>query len=228
MNIDGQVMSRPDTTQLAPATAMFAPDDGVTVFIRHRPRLFKIAIRILGDAAETEDVMQEVWMRWQRTNRDEIANPSAFLATATKRVAINVLQSAHHRRETSVTPWLENMTEVVEVVLDPRANSERAAAAEQALGLLVELLSPSERAVYLLRKAFDYPYGRIAEVLPFSATNARQLVRRAHLRLCSSHCQPVDSQVPRRLVRAFLAAAQGGEFAELEALLVADIRGGRG
>ena len=166
-------------------------------------------------------------MRWQRTNRDEIYNPPAFLATATTRVAINVLQSAPHRRERSVTPWLDDMVYADHGATDPATNVERIEAAEQALIVLLQRLSPSERAAYLLRKAFDYPYGRIADVLPCTATNARQLVRRAHLRLSSPHCQPVSAAARRRLVRGFVAAAQMGEFAELELLLVADIRRGK-
>lgn len=211
-----------DTARLGCVSARTAPEDGVATFTSQRPRLVKIATRILGDTAEAEDVVQEVWLRWQRTNREAIDNPQAFLATATARVAINVVQSAHHRRETSVTPWLHDMT-VVEAASDPATNAERAEAAEQALGLLLERLSPSERAVFLLRNAFDYPYARIADVLPLSAANARQLVRRAHLRLGSPRGHPVRSNAPRRLVHAFIAAAQAGEFAELEAVLVAEI-----
>jgi RNA polymerase sigma-70 factor, ECF subfamily len=211
-----------DTTRLERVSARIAPEDGVATFTSQRPRLVRIATRILGETAEAEDVVQEVWLRWQRTDREAIDNPRAFLATATARVAINVVQSAHHRRETSVTPWLHDMT-VVEAASDPATNAERAEAAEQVLGLLLERLSPSERAVFLLRNAFDYPYARIAEVLSLSAANARQLVRRAHLRLGSPPGHPVCSHAPRRLVRAFIAAAQAGEFAELEAVLVAEI-----
>jgi RNA polymerase sigma factor (sigma-70 family) len=226
MTIDVEDGSRADAAHLPPATSEDAPDDGVTVFTSQRPRLRKIASRVLGDTAEAEDVVQEVWLRWQRTNRDEIDNPPAFLATATTRVAINVLQSAHRRRETSITPRSDDLTEVVMADADPASDAERAEAAEQALRVMLERLSPAERAAYLLRKAFDYPYGRIADLVPCTAANARQLVRRAHLRLASSPCQPVSSLAHRRLVSAFVAAAQVGDFAELEALLVADI--GRG
>ena len=107
-----QDTARPNATWLQPATAGNVKDDGVTVFMSQRPRLFKIATRILGDTSEAEDTVQEVWLGWQRTKRDEIENPPAFLATATTQVAINVPQSAHCRRETSVTPCLDNMTEV--------------------------------------------------------------------------------------------------------------------
>jgi RNA polymerase sigma factor (sigma-70 family) len=211
-----------ERTRPASAPAGYAPDDGVSMFTSQRPRLVKIATRILGDPMEAEDVVQEVWLRWQRTNREEIDNPQAFLNTATARVAINIMQSAHHRRETSVTPWLADMP-VVEAANDPTANTERAEAAEQALSILLERLGPSERAVFVLRDGFDYPYARIADVLPLSAANARQLFRRAHLRLGAQPDHPVGSQAPHRLLHAFIAASQAGEFAELEALLVAAI-----
>ena len=203
-----------------------APDDGVAEFTRQRLRMYRIATRVLGDPAGAEDVVQEVWIRWQRTDRDAIENPPAFLATAATRVAINVLQSAPHRRERSVTPWLEDMSTPGTGAPDPAANVELSETAERALVVLLQRLSPPERAAYLLRKAFDYPYGRIADVLPCTATNARQLVRRAQLRLSSAQSQPVSAAARRRLVRGFAAAARMGEFAELEALLVADIRRG--
>ena len=225
-----QVLERPGPGTTRPWTeaAGITPDDGVTEFMRQRLPLCRIATRILGDPAGAEDVVQEVWIRWQRTDRTEITNPPAFLATATTRMAINVLQSAAHRRERSVTPWLADMAANADrVAADPATAVELTEAAERALRILLQRLSPSERAVYLLRKAFDYPYARIADVLQCTAANARQLVRRAQLRLSSAQCRPVSADAQRRLVRRFVAAAQSGEFAELEALLVADIRRGK-
>jgi RNA polymerase sigma-70 factor (ECF subfamily) len=203
-----------------------ALDDGVTDFTRQRLRLCNIAARILGDRSRAEDVVQEVWVRWQRTNRQEIDNPPAFLATATTRVALNVLGSAPHRRERTVTPWLEDMAGPGRGADDPADNIELTEATEEALEVLLQRLGPSERAAYLLRKAFDYPYARIGQLISCTATNARQLVRRAQVRLSSSRCQPVTAAARRRLVRAFVAASQMGQFAELETLLVADIRPG--
>ena len=224
-----QVLERPRPGATRPwrEAAATPPDDGVIEFTRQRLLLCRIATRILGDPAGAEDIVQEVWIRWQRTDRNEINNPPAFLVTATTHMAINVLQSAPHRRERSVTPWLADMANADRVAADPAANVELAEAAERALLVLQQRLSPSERAAYLLRKAFDYPYARIADVLQCTATNARQLVRRAQLRLSTAQCQPVSADAQRRLVRGFVAAAQVGEFAELEALLVADIRRGK-
>ena len=199
-------------------------DDGVAAFTAERFRLIRIATRILGDTAGAEDVVQEVWIRWQRTHRAEIHCPAAFLATATTRVAINVLQSAHHRRETSVTPWMDDMSDVARATLDPSANLELNEDAKHAIKVLMERLTATERAVYLLRKAFDYPYSRIATVLPVSAANARQLVRRAGLKLLTARTQPVDELMQRRLIRAFVVASNNGELSDLEVLLVADMR----
>jgi RNA polymerase sigma-70 factor, ECF subfamily len=196
----------------------------VAVYVAQRPRLFKIAYRILGSVAEAEDVVQEVWVRWQCTDRTLVNNPPAFLATATSRLAINVLQAARTRHEAAVTPWLEDLADsAAHPGAGPEATAERTEAVDLALHLLMERLNPAERAAYLLRNGFDYPYRKIAAVLHLGAANARQLVSRAHRRLHSPRRQPVSSETHRRLVRAFVSAAQAGEFAELETLLAADI-----
>jgi RNA polymerase sigma-70 factor (ECF subfamily) len=196
-------------------------EQAVGVFTAQRPHLFAIAHKILGSASEAEDVVQETWLRWQRTDRRAVTNPPGFLATAASRLAINVLQSARTRHETAVTPWLENMA-------DPTGGTEStvevAEAVEMALHVLLERLSPAERAAYVLRKGFDYPYSKVAALLMLSAPNARQLVSRAHARLHSDVRRPVCLDTRRRLARAFAAAARVGEFAELEALLAADVR----
>lgn len=204
----------------APASDDLDLDHAVVVFLAQRPHLFAIANKILGSASEAEDVVQETWVRWQRTDRRAVTNPPGFLATATSRLAINVLQSARTRHETAVTPWLEN-------IADPTGSTEsaleRTEAVEMALHLLLERLSPAERAAYVLRKGFDYPYSQVSALLLLSTPNARQLVSRAHARLHSGARRPVSLHTRRRLARAFAAAARAGEFAELEALLSADV-----
>lgn len=192
----------------------------VVIFVAQRPRLIKIAYRILGNAGEAEEVVQEVWLRWQNTDRHVINNPPGFLATATSRLAINVLQSARTRHEAAGTPWLEHL---VDPVVDLETTAERTEVVELAIGVLLERLNPAERAAYLLRKGFDYPYGQVAAVLHLSPPNARQLVSRAHARIHSARHRPVNIDTHRRLVRAVVTAAHDGEFTELEALLAADI-----
>src|SRR6185369_5302046 len=126
----------------------------------------------LGSVAEAEDVVQDVWTRWQSTDRRKVQNPSAFLATTTTRLAINVLQSARIRRETYVGQWLP---EPVDTGADPGLGAERREALEIAVLMLLERLSPAERAAYILREAFDYSYKEIAEMLHVEEANARQL-----------------------------------------------------
>ncbi|MCU1261225.1 MAG: polymerase, sigma-24 subunit, subfamily [Bryobacterales bacterium] len=185
-----------------------------------RPRLFGIAYRILGSAAEAEDIVQDVWLRWQATNREAVLDPPAFLATATTRLAINLAQSAHSRRETYVGPWLP---EPVDTSTDPQLGAERAEALEFAILLLLEKLSPTERAAYVLREAFDYPYRQIAEILQLEEANARQLVTRARQHITDGRRTPVSSAEQRRLLEAFIAAAQRGDLTALERLFASDV-----
>jgi RNA polymerase sigma factor (sigma-70 family) len=194
---------------------------GESAFVTVRPRLFAIAYRYLRDVGEAEDVVQETWLRWDRADRSVVANPPAFLAVTATRLAINVARSARRRRETYVGPWLLDETGYSGAGLETAA--ERYEAVDLAVRLLLEKLSPAERAAYLLRKAFDYHYQRISEVLSLGEDYTRQLVRRAHARLGAGHRRPVDTAAHQRLVQAFLAAAQTGDLAGLEELLVADI-----
>src|SRR5215475_14617930 len=151
-------------------------DDGLSAFAGVRPRLFGIAYRMLGSAAEAEDVVQDVWLRWQSTNRKVVENPPAFLATTTTRLCINLAQSAHTRHETYVGTWLP---EPVDTSSDPGLGAERSEALKLAVLLLLEKLSPTERAAYVLREAFDYSYDQIASILQMEEANVRQLVCRA-------------------------------------------------
>lgn len=157
-----------------------AADDGLSAFLSARPRLFGIAYRMLGNAAEAEDIVQDVWVRWQTTDRSVVRNARAFLATTTTRLAINAVQSAHSRRETYVGPWLP---EPVDISADPGLGAERGEALQFAVLVLLEKLSPTERAAYVLREAFSYPYRQIADILRLEEANTRQLVTRARRRV---------------------------------------------
>ena len=125
-------------------------DDAVAVFSAVRRRLFGIAYRMLGTASEAEDIVQDVWVRWQTYDRSTVRDPAAFLATAATRLPINVLQSAHSRRETYIGPWLP---EPVNTADDPALGAERGEALGFAMLLLLEKLTPTERAAYILREA---------------------------------------------------------------------------
>ena len=192
----------------------------VASFVAVRPRLFGIAYRTLESADDAEDVVQDTWIRWQGADRNEVRDAAAFLATTTRRLALNVAQSARARRETSIDPWHR---EPVDAQADPTHGAEQREALALALRMLMEKLSPSERAAYVLREAFDYPYRRISGVLATSEANARQLVARARLRLASESRRQVSAAEQRRFVAAFVGAARTGDLTTLERLLAADV-----
>ncbi|MCX4579630.1 RNA polymerase sigma-70 factor [Streptomyces sp. NBC_01571] len=189
-------------------------------FVAARPQLFGIAYRVLGSAVEAEDIVQEAWLRWQSTDRTDIREPAAFLATVTARLAINLAQSARVRRETYIGPWLP---EPVDTSLDPQLGAERAEALDLAVLFLLEKLNPVERAAYVLREAFAYPYGQIADILETSEANTRQLVSRARKHLSAERKEPVSPDAHRRLLEVFLVAAQTGSLSALEEVLSADV-----
>jgi RNA polymerase sigma-70 factor, ECF subfamily len=189
-------------------------------FVDWRPRIFGVAYRILGSATEAEDIVQEVWLRWQTTDRTVVKDPPAFLATTATRLAINVAQSARSRREAYAGPWL---AEPVDTSADPELGAERGEALELAVLLLLEKLTPTERAAFVLREAFDYSYDQIASLLRLGEANTRQLVSRARKHLASQRRGPVSSWEHRRLLESFLVASQKGDLMSLESLLAADV-----
>ena len=195
-------------------------DEAAATFTTVRPRLFGIAYRMLGSWTEAEDIVQDVWLRWQGTDRRAVVNPAAFLATVTTRLCLNLAQSARARRENYIGPWLP---EPVDTSADPTVGAERGEAVELAVLLLLEKLTPTERAAYILREAFGYPYPEIAAILHLSQANARQLVSRARKHVAGQHSTPVDPTAHRRLLQAFLSAAQTGDLASLEQLLATDV-----
>lgn len=203
--------SDPESTDLAEATRLFE---------EARRRIFGIAYRMLGSVADAEDILQEVWIRWQTTERRGIREPTAFLTTVTTRLAINALGSARARRETYIGPWLP---EPVNTEDDPALGAERGEALEYAVLLLLERLTPTERAAYVLREALDYSYDRIAMVVQSTPAASRQLVSRARRHLTAQQRRATSATSQRRLLAAFLAAAQRGETEELEALFTSDI-----
>lgn len=192
----------------------------MAVFNESRPRLFGIAYRMLGSVAEAEDVVQDAWLRWQGTDREVVANPPGFLTTVTTRLAINVTDSARSRREHYVGPWLP---EPVDTSADPALGAESAEALSAAVLVLLEKLPARERAAYVLREAFDYPYPEIARVLEITEANARQVVTRARRHIESGRSAPVSTAEHRRLLTAFLLAARAGDVAALQALLADDV-----
>ncbi|MFV8050123.1 sigma factor [Mycobacterium sp. 48b] len=191
------------------------------VFLTHRTRLFGIAYRVTGELSVAEDLVQEAWLRWQRTDRAKVQNPAAFLTTTTTNLAINVIQSARHRRE---SPTASPLTYLMESDEDqPTLHAEQTAVVEQMLVLLMARLTHGELAAYLLRKGFEYAYVDLADLLRTSVANARQLVRRAQTRLeAGQRTSAVLAMDHRRLTTAFLVAVRSGDLQHLERLLVPD------
>lgn len=188
-------------------------------FENARPRLFGIAYRMLGSRAEAEDVVQDTWLRWREVDASTVLDANAFLATIATRLAINALTSARSRRESYAGPWLPEPI----ASDDPHLGAERREALGIGVLMLLERLSPKERAAYVLSEAFDYSYARIAEILEVTEANARQLATRARQHLADSQRKQVGAEEQSRFLHAFLAAAQKGDVAALEQMLAADV-----
>ncbi|MFI1801323.1 RNA polymerase sigma factor SigJ [Streptomyces sp. NPDC020379] len=182
---------------------------------------------MLGRVADAEDVVQEAWLRWSRAGREEVRDARGFLVRVTTRLAVDRLRQAHSRRESYVGPWLPEpvVTDFGTTVPD---TAERAVLADSvSLGMLVvlESLSPLERAVFVLREAFAFPYQEIAAVLDRSEAAVRQLAGRARRHVDEGRPRfPVDPVQQRDLTEKFLAAATGGSIEDLLALLAPGVR----
>ncbi|MBP2580666.1 RNA polymerase sigma-70 factor (ECF subfamily) [Streptomyces sp. PvR006] len=204
------------------------PTDTLTEhFEEHRSMLLGVAYRMLGRAADAEDVVQEAWLRWTAEDRTEVREPRAFLVRITTRLAVDRLRQAQARRESYVGPWLP---EPVVTDFGPTApdTAERALLADSvslAVLVVLESLSPLERAVFVLREAFGFPYAEIATALDRSEAAVRQLAWRARRHVDEGKPRyDVDPTERRDLTERFLAAAAGGDLGDLLALLAPDVR----
>ena len=211
-------MPRPALTQPTRSATPAVSEIDTASFEAARARLFGIAYRVLGSRTDADDVVQDTWMRWHRTDRREVRDPAAFLATVAARLAINVSRSARARHEIGTS-----VPEPVGAAVDPVLEAERRDALALAIRVLTQRLTAAERAAYVLRVAFDYPYRRIAEVTPLSEANARQLVARARAHLADEDPRTGSATEQEGLLEAFSAAARTGELRPLERVLVADI-----
>lgn len=191
-----------------------------------RPTSFAIAYRMLGSVSEAEDVVQESLVRVHEAleRGERIASPPAFVATVTTRLAINELRSARARRERYVGDWLPEPL-VTDGRDDPAARAEIADSLSLALLVVLESLSPEQRAVLLLRDAFDYSFAEIARIVDKSEENVRQMASRARRRVEEGRPRFRTSEEHRdELARRFVAAAEEGDLAGLEAVLAADVQ----
>ena len=197
----------------------------VEAFEELRPRAFAIAYRMLGSVSEAEDVVQEAYLRLHRAEQEgeRIESPRAYLSTVVTRLAIDQLRSARAKRETYVGEWLPEP-----LLADPEADPARHAEVADSLSLaflvLLESLSPEQRAVFLLREVFDYPYDRIAEIVDKSEDNVRQLAVRARRHVEERRVRFDASREQRdQLADRFFAAATEGDLPALEAMLAEDV-----
>ncbi|HET9196867.1 MAG TPA: RNA polymerase sigma factor SigJ [Solirubrobacterales bacterium] len=190
-------------------------------FTACRPRLLGIAYGLLGELTEAEDVAQDAWLRWEQADAEAVRNPEAFLVTVTTRLALDRLRSARARREVYVGPWLPEP-----LLADPETPETRAIEAERLdLALLgaLERLNPVERAVLVLRDAFDLEYAEIADVLERTPANVRQIAKRARDHAGdTSRRRTVSEEERQRLADAFMLASISGDVERIRDLLAAD------
>lgn len=191
-----------------------------------RPVSFAIAYRMLGSVSEAEDVVQEALLRVHQAydGGEQIASPRGFVATLTTRLAINELNSARARREHYVGEWLPEPI-ITDGHDDPARHAEAAESLSLAMLVLLESLSPEQRAVLLLHDVFDYGYPEIAAIVGKSEDNVRQLATRARRHVIQRRPRFQTTREQRaELARRFFAAAEEGDLAELEALLAHDVK----
>ena len=192
-------------------------------FASARPFLFSIAYRMLGSVMDAEDLVQDAYLRWQEAPETEVRSPRAYLATIVTRLAINQLQSARAKRETYMGTWLPEPL-VTENTADPSAALELMESLSMAFLVLLERLSPVERAVFLLHDVFDFEYTEIARIVDKTEVNCRQLLARARKRVGAPRARfETDPDQARRLVQRFTDATFAGDMDGLLAVLAEDI-----
>ncbi|MGW4820189.1 RNA polymerase sigma-70 factor [Streptomyces sp. NPDC004227] len=202
-------------------------DSGTEVFEEHSPVLMGVAYRMLGRVADAEDVLQEAWLRWSTADRDAVREPRGYLVRVTTRLAIDRLRRIQARGESYVGPWLPEplVTDLAGTVPDAAERAVLADSVSLAVLVVLETLSPLERAVFVLREAFGYPYAEIAALLDRGEPAVRQLAGRARRHVGERRPRyEVDPAHRRDLTERFLAAAAGGDLDGLMSLLAPDAR----
>lgn len=216
-------VSPSDALAEAPQAQSATEKDLLATFNEHRALLFSIAYRMLGSRADAEDMLQETFLRWQQVTGTEIREPRAFLVTVITRLCINQMQSARAKREEYFGQWLPEP-----LITGPKTDLSKMPGLDGSLSmaflLLLERLSPTERAVFLLREVFDYEYAEIAAMLDQSEVNCRQILRRAKQHMAEGRPRFEASQQQReKLLQQFIQTSLDGDMQGLLKLLSQDV-----
>ncbi len=190
-------------------------------FVEHRALLFGAAYRMLGTVSDTEDILQDAWLKWHEVERGSVTHPKAYLVRAVTNLALNRLTSARAARETYIGPWLPEP-----VLTEPTAaqEAEMADSVSTAMLVVLETLTPVERAVFVLREVFGFSYAEIAEFIDRPDVTVRQIAHRARDHVQSRRPRrDADTTVRREVTEKFLAAAHGGDVNALMELLAPDV-----
>lgn len=206
------------------ATETSDSPEATSAFTEHRDLLLGVAYRVLGRWTDAEDVVQDAWLRWRTVDHAEVQDPRAFLVRVTTRLALDRLKSAQVRRETYVGPWLPEPILTSLVSTDIADDVALADTVSIAMLVVLETLSPLERAVFVLREAFAFSYAEIGETLDRSEDAVRQLAKRArqHVRERRPRYE-ADKKTQRRVTDGFLSATMTGDLAALMGLLAPDV-----
>lgn len=201
-----------------------SPEDAVEIYERYRPLLFSIAYRMLGSVSDSEDILQEAFVSWQRASaKEEIRSPKSYLSALVTHLCIDQLRSAKARREKYVGSWLP---EPLLTESDPETDDVLPLDKTLSMAFLVllESLSPVERAVFILREVFGYEYPEISRIVGKSEANCRQIARRARQSVAARRPRFESSpEQEERLARGFITASANGDMEELLALLSEDV-----
>lgn len=197
---------------------MTPPEAATGEFEAQRPRLLRLAYRMLGSLAEAEDVVQDAWLRWSNADREEVQAPPAFLTRIVTRLCLDAMKSARARRETYVGSWLP------EPILEPQEEEMQADELTLTLMLALERLSPLERAAFLLHDVFGMPLDEIATTLEREPAGIRQLAVRARKHVREARPRyPVAREEGDRIAQAFFQASHHGDLAALRGLLAENV-----
>jgi RNA polymerase sigma-70 factor (ECF subfamily) len=186
-----------------------------------RPLMFSVAYRMLGSATEAEDVVQDAWLRLTRQDRGDVRSLDAYATTVVTRLCLDRLKSARVKREEYVGPWLPEPVLTTEA--GPHALLEQRESVTLAFLVLLETLTPEERAVFLLKEVFDYGHEEVADMLGLNAAHSRQLLHRAKARIAEGRPRGTAAAAYRPLAERFAAALGAGDAEEMHALLAEDV-----